>query len=122
MALSSRTSTRCIWEITRHITFWRYYFLERINDRPRPDIDPGSWSMPEMTDEAAWKADLERMRTVQARVIAWIKSKSGEALMAHPDHGDEDAFNGILGLFCHDAYHTGQIDYVRALMGLPSVV
>jgi hypothetical protein len=110
-----------IWEIVRHVTFWRRYVLDDVLGRPKPDIRSGSWSPPDQTDEERWQADLEELRLVQEEFVTWLRSQPAESLLAPNTKSEYGLFWYALGLLNHDSYHAGQIAYLRALMGLPAV-
>lgn len=111
----------CVWEIVRHVTFWRRYALENVLGHSKPDIRSGSWRQLGEADDASWQADLERLRTVQEELVSWLRSQSAEALLAPNPRSEYGLFWYMLGLLNHDSYHVGQVAYVRALMDLPPI-
>lgn len=107
----------CIWEIVRHITFWRRYLLAMMAGAPTPDWRAHNWTLPERTDEAAWQEDLAELRRVQDELVAALRSRSASQLLAPDEQGRYARFVLETGIIGHDSYHTGQIAYIRALMG-----
>lgn len=109
---------KCIWELVRHTILWRKYLLARLSDRPTPDWRSNNWTLPPETDEQAWRADLNELQQVQAELVAWFEARGDDALLQVDEGGSYSQFMLEAGIIGHDSYHTGQIAYVRALMGL----
>lgn len=114
-----------IWQIVRHITFWRRYMIARLEQAPLPDPETGDWSDPPATDEAAWKAELEEYYRNQARFVEVINSCGAAGASQLDDAAAEErgaqVFHSAYGLLSHDSYHAGQIAYLRAMQGFPPV-
>jgi len=112
---------KCIWEIVRHLNFWREHLLARVKGRPVPDWRAHNWTLPERTDDEAWRAELEKLRAVNDELVAWLKERPAAELLAADEQGEPGELTWVLGITLHDSYHVGQIATLRALMGLPSV-
>lgn len=112
---------KCIWEIVRHVIFWRQYLLGYVKGQAAPDVDANNWTLPSETGEQAWHAELERLRRVQQDLVAWFAGREPEDLLAPDKQGLHARFLLEAGIACHDSYHAGQIATLRALMGLPPV-
>lgn len=112
---------KCVWEIVRHIIFWREYLLCHVMGRPVPDAEANNWTLPAETSEQAWRAELERLRQVQQELLDWFTTRKPEDLLATDKQGKHARFLLEAGITCHDSYHAGQIATLRALMGLPPV-
>jgi len=111
---------RCIWEIVRHVTYWRQWLAEHAAGRRAPDWRTHSWTMPERADAAAWRKDLRRLRESQKAVRAVFQTTTGPRLLERDRKGKFKRFWWI-GVLAHDSYHTGQIATLRALMGLKPI-
>ena len=111
----------CIWQIVRHITIWRRYVIAWHAGRPRPDVDSGNWTQPDLADDAAWHADLAALERSQRDLVALFQSTDSQALLVRNDDGTFGQFVYIVGILNHDSYHTGQIAVLRALQGLPPI-
>ncbi|REJ31999.1 MAG: hypothetical protein DIU83_09970, partial [Bacillota bacterium] len=61
---------KCIWEIVRHLNFWREHLLARVKGRPVPDWRAHNWTLPERTDDEAWRAALEELRARHHEPVA----------------------------------------------------
>lgn len=108
----------CIWEIVRHMTFWRRYLLERVAGRPTPDWKKNNWTLPHRRDEQAWLADLEELKHVQSKLVEWFDARDPQILLEADETGNFPQFMLEAGIIGHDSYHVGQIAILRALMGL----
>ena len=110
----------CIWEIVRHIAFWKQNFMNQLAGRPIAPLDQ-DWRLPANTDTAAWSHELDaflHLHTLWAETYGAFTEET--LLAASPDRRFE-RFAQAVGYLEHEAYHTGQIAYIRALMGLPLV-
>lgn len=112
---------KCIWEIVRHLNFWREHLLARVKGRPVPDWRAHNWTLPERTDDEAWRDELAKLRAVNDELVAWLKERPAAELLAADEQGEPGELTWVLGIMLHDSYHVGQIATLRALMGLPSV-
>ena len=100
-----------IWQIVEHMIFWRETGLARAAGGPQPsddEIAKRNFPSPAGPTDAAWQTLVKRFRETQERVAAAI---------ANP----KIPLDRFPYLLAHDAYHIGQINYVRALQGLPPV-
>ncbi len=104
-----------IWQIVDHLTRskeWECRILE--GERlPAPVWDDPSG------DDAAWRAAIERLRTAQAQLLETVNRLTDDALLRRPPTTlGWPVVNLVLNKAAHDAYHAGQIRYVRALLGV----
>lgn len=101
-----------IWQIVDHLTKrkeWerRVILGERL---PAP-----AWEDPS-GDDTAWRAAIEQLRTAQAQLLEAIEGLTEDDLRKLPPTRTGWAVvNLILNKVAHDAYHAGQIRYLRAL-------
>lgn len=101
----------CIWQMVNHMLFWREENLRRLAGEPGTADDEKArlnFLAPAEVTEAAWRAARERFAATHARL-----SKA----FADP----RTPLEQVSYLLPHDAYHVGQIMYVRALQGLPPI-
>jgi uncharacterized damage-inducible protein DinB len=107
---SPASERHCIWQIVNHVCIWREYTLARLEGRPArsPTEGGANFAMPEAMTEASWRQTIDRLRQTHDGVREAI---------ARPDSSLE-RLRYHLG---HDCYHLGQIMYLRALQGLPSI-
>lgn len=108
-----------IWQIVRHLTHWKAPMLRRWEGEnvDIKAIDESDWQ--EATgDDAAWQADVRALREVTERIRDRITEWNDEALEWVPEGGRFPRAHGIMAMATHDAYHAGQIRYLRALQGV----
>ncbi len=111
----------CIWEIVRHVIFWRHWPVEHEAGRHISDWKAHNWTLPERSDAASWRAELHRLRTSQRSLAALVRTTSAKKLLTR-DHNGKFIRFWWLGVLAHDSYHTGQIASLRALLGLKPVI
>ena len=100
-----------IWQNVTHILVWRGVTFDMLAGRPRPadaDLDARNFAPPAEVTEPAWAAAREALADSHRRVRALIADPA--VPLDRPRHH-----------LAHDAYHLGQIMYIRALLGLPAV-
>lgn len=110
----------CVWEIVRHVTLWRRVVIAWYWGRERPEARALNWSRPEPADEAAWRTDVAALEESQRELEAAFQGDARPLLARNAD-GAYGVFSYLVGVICHDSYHTGQIAHLRALMGLPPI-
>jgi len=99
-----------IWQILNHIAFWRETMVNRLAGKPPTDevVAKSNWESPAEPTDAAWREALARLeRSHQA-----IRKALGD---------EKVPVEKLRYLLPHDAYHLGQVMYVRALQGLPAI-
>lgn len=118
-----------IWQIVDHLSLWKEYFAGRL--RGEPVGRPSDWAkdrdwqeIPEVTEQA-WQASVRRLMNARAALKAEFAQRTDDDL-ERPLPGSESTdplytvFYTVLGEAEHDAYHCGQICYIRALQGIPA--
>ncbi len=97
-----------IWQFVLHMVFWREAWLRRLatDQRTTPE-ERATLNFPIITDksEAAWAEARRRFEETQTKIAAALKTPSPAA-------------DPIMYFLPHDAYHFGQINYLRAMQGL----
>lgn len=101
----------CIWQIVNHVCIWRELTLSKIDGRKGPsteELSRDNFAMPPAADAAGWKRSLDRLRITHEELRKAIATP-GVSMERLPYH------------LTHDAYHLGQIMYLRALQDLPPI-
>lgn len=101
----------CIWQIVNHVCIWREVTLGKVHGREGPSrevLSRDNFAMPTVADATAWRQSLERLRTTHEGLREAIATP-GVSMERLPYH------------LAHDAYHLGQIMYLRAMQGLPAI-
>lgn len=101
---------RCIWDLVRHMAFWRELYLRELGGETRTneEVERRNWELIEDQSDDAWQGELDRFRESQDRLV--------EAIEASP----HDVMR-LASFIEHDSYHFGQIMVLRALQGMPPV-
>jgi hypothetical protein len=97
------------WQIAEHIAFWREVAVARTAGGAGPsdqEVAQRNFPQPASPTAAAWNAAVERLRKSQELVAAAIGDPARSV-------------DQLKYLVPHDSYHFGQINYVRALQGVP---
>lgn len=100
-----------IWQIVEHMSFWREHVLRKHADQPGFDdatIAKRNFPQPAAPSADEWEAVCDRFRDTHQRMADALTSAADLSTLAY--------------LLPHDAYHIGQVNYLRALQGLPPVV
>lgn len=104
---------KCTWQIILHMTVWTENIVERMAQRmheePMGRPAEGAWpSLPEVTDEATWSRDKQRLWNALTALRTHIETTPPAALLDQGAVG----YSQLADLLCrliHNAYHIGQI-------------
>jgi uncharacterized damage-inducible protein DinB len=101
-----------IWQIVDHLTAskaWQIDILEK-GQAASP-----VWTQPE-GDESDWQAAVVRLKDEHARLKAALRQVLEEDLLAVPVlEWNQTQLELLLSSAAHEAYHGGQIDYLKGL-------
>jgi uncharacterized damage-inducible protein DinB len=115
-----------IWQIVRHVIHWKRGVLQSWAGDP-PDYEVmtrDDW--PEASiDQAAWDSDVRALNELYDEFHRRLESAADEdmqgSLKAYQQSPrPAQIAKRLSAVFAHDAYHAGQIQYVRALQGIPA--
>jgi hypothetical protein len=111
---------RGIWRIVLHMTVWTENIVERMGQRERGERlggpSEGAWPpLPPTLDEAAWKADQQRLWNALAALQTHIAETPIAAMLDQGQAGYSQLAD-LLCRFTHNAYHIGQITKLREWM------
>ncbi|MBL8878627.1 MAG: DinB family protein [Phycisphaerales bacterium] len=102
------TQRKSIWQIIEHMIFWREVILRRAAGETGPaddEIARRNFPEPSAVTDGAFRLLLDRFKASQDAIAAHL-GKSGPAT------------DKIPYVIAHDAYHMGQIAYLRAMQNL----
>lgn len=106
-----------IWQIVRHIAYWKYWALTYLNENKKLNAKEDNWApMPEVQKEDTWQEEIANLKKLNDDCISSAE-KLGDEIFSS---GDERIVF-FRQLLYHDAYHTGQIGFLRAMQGIPPV-
>ena len=113
------TKSHGIWELVLHCAYWkfvvrRYFEQEEAGAFAR---SPENWpKAPKDPDEQAWSKDQALWRDEHRRLreaIAKLPPKRWDLI---PPGGKQSTYAQlVVGITCHDAHHTGQIQLLKRL-------
>jgi hypothetical protein len=98
-----------IWQIAEHMIFWREGQLRVARGGAKAseeEVQRLNFPEPAETSDAAWNATVRRFEETQRALAAAIADPAVDV-------------SRLANFLPHDAYHFGQINYLRALMWLP---
>ena len=98
-----------IAEITTHIIFWNQENLAKFLDQPVPNFSGDNNSTFTSVDKKSWPITVMKADSV---MINWEN-----AIAAADEAKLEKWYDVIAHISTHNAYHTGQIVYIRKLQG-----
>jgi|SRR5579859_4089175 len=102
-------SSHSIGQLAYHLLFWNKRELDKFYGRKSPDFDGNNNETFTAFTEASWEATVRELDQV---LREW------EQAITQADEGKLQSWYGTLANICtHNAYHTGQILYVRKLAG-----
>jgi len=98
-----------IAQLTNHLIFWDLQQLAKFKNANAPGFNGDSKETFTGLDKTAWDATVKRMDSV---LTAWEV-----AIETAPETKLQKWYNTISHLSTHNAYHTGQIIYIRKMRG-----
>ncbi|MBL0928010.1 MAG: DinB family protein [Phycisphaerales bacterium] len=111
VAATSIERRRSIWQHCLHAAFWKHRVLNQIAKRSRFPRRGQHWpDLPAVLDEDAWTEDLKLLDETNRRFL--------EAVEVMPaSRYTTQVRRMIFGVAAHDAYHAGQINLLRRMLG-----
>ncbi len=118
-----------IWQIVDHLSLWKEFFTARL--RGKSVGQPADWAKGRDWQEIADATEQRRQASVRRLMDAQTALRTEFAKLTDDDltrplPGSSSTaplytiFYTLLGDAEHDAYHCGQICYIRALQGIPA--
>ena len=107
----------CIWEIVKHVNFWKSYVIAKINNRETPGPEAGNWPVIKFgANESDWQDEIQRTEMLHDEYVKTVDNNL-EILFEI-----EEGYGALLRqLIYHDAYHSGQIGILRVMQGLKPI-
>lgn len=104
----------CIWELVRHISYWKHWAITYVNEGTKLNAKEDNWAaLPEIQNEDSWQADVNKLRSLHEKCRT-IAENTGNDLF----ESKEEKIIFFRQLLYHDCYHTGQIGLLRVMQGL----
>ncbi len=115
-----------IWQIVRHVIRWKRGALASWAGDP-PDYETmtgGDWNAVD-GDQVAWDSDVRTLNELYDEFHRRLQSATDEDMQVSLKSYQQSPrpaqiAKRLAAVFAHDAYHAGQIQYLRALQGIAS--
>ncbi len=108
----------CIWEIVRHVAYWKYWALTYVKEGTALNAKENNWTaLPEVRTEESWQDEVSKLRALNDECIKIAASLGSELF-----ESSEERIVFFRQLLYHDCYHTGQIGMLRAMQGIKPVM
>lgn len=101
-----------IWMLVSHLVYWRTRVANRLsgNDNPPPFKD---FKLPDEFNEASWKQTLLDFEAAYHTLRSAILTMRDEQLDKPSPREGQTFYQLIMGCLQHDAYHLGQIVFLK---------
>jgi uncharacterized damage-inducible protein DinB len=106
-----------IWQILDHLVFTNQWGIDMFE---KGSAGSYVWSEPQVS-EANWQALLAELKDTHERLrAAMAHYLTDESLLEFPvPNANQTMLELVLSTACtHQAYHVGQIDYIKGLQGI----
>ncbi len=103
------TGNHSIAQLTTHLIFWNKQLLDKFNGIKPDAFDGNNKEAFLPVNEQSWNATVQRLDSV---LIAWEN-----AILEADDKKLTARYSNIAHIGTHNAYHTGQILYIRKMKG-----
>jgi len=103
------TENHSIGELVSHLLFWNELFLKNLNGQDFSDLEMDNELTFKVYSENGWENTVAKLDSVQMKLQLVIERASNEQL--------SDIASDVLTMTAHNAYHTGQIMYIRKRNG-----
>jgi hypothetical protein len=98
-----------IGQLASHLIFWNLQQLNKFKNLPQPAFDGNNDETFNSFDNNNWKATVQKLDSVLTAIE--------KAVEASDDAKLQSWYTTIAHINTHNAYHTGQIIYIRKLQG-----
>ncbi len=98
-----------IGQLASHLIFWNLQQLTKFKNLPQPPFDGNNDETFNSFDNNNWKATVQRLDSVLTALEKAVEESDDTKLQSW--------YSAIAHIGTHNAYHTGQIIYIRKLQG-----
>lgn len=102
-------SSHSVGELAYHLLFWNKHSLDKFNGKNPPDFTGNNTETFTAFTEATWATTVQQLDEVMKGWETAIRTADETKL--------KDWYSTIAHISAHNAYHTGQILYIRKLAG-----
>ncbi len=118
-AIAGLTAKQAMWkdssdnhsvaQLTRHLIFWNEQVLAQLKGIKPAAFNGNNKETFSGVDEVSWPANVKKLDSVLTAIGQWVIAADEVKLMK--------AASTIMHVGTHNAYHTGQIIYIRKMKG-----
>ena len=112
----STTGRPSAWSFMLHIAYWKYDVRKRLlGNVPTFGRSPDDWpDLPEVTQEN-WQTDRDFLKAEHDALMSVVRNLDDPKLDQINGEDGRTVYDLLMGIVMHDAYHTGQIQQLKAL-------
>lgn len=98
-----------VGQLASHLIFWNLQQLNKFKNLPQPAFDGNNDETFNSFDENSWKATVQKLDSVLTAIEKAIETADDAKLQSW--------YSTLAHINAHNAYHTGQMIYIRKLQG-----
>ncbi len=106
---SDGSGNHSVGQLASHLIFWNLQQLNKFKNLPQPAFDGNNNETFNSFDNKNWKVTVQRLDSVLTAIEKEVEAADDARLQSW--------YSTIAHINTHNAYHTGQIIYVRKLQG-----
>lgn len=112
------SSNHSILQLVHHLIFWNERYLFRFKEIPLTEIKKSDIDPTFEINEKDWELTLKKLDEVMSGLQEAFKNAGEEKLQSSPFKDSTDPWYSVIAnINIHNAYHIGQIVYVRKQQG-----
>ncbi len=112
------SSNHSILQLVHHLIFWNERYLMRFKGLPLSEMKQSETDPTFEIDLKDWDKTLDKFNEVFTELREVFKNAPEEKLNSSPFKDSDDPWYSVIAnINIHNAYHTGQIVYIRKLQG-----
>ena len=112
------SSNHSILQLVHHLIFWNERYLLRFKELPLPEVKKSDEDPTFEINVKDWDLTLKKLNEVFSELRDAFKNANEEKMESSPYKDRFDPWYSILeNINIHNAYHIGQIVYVRKAQG-----
>ena len=106
---TDRSGNHSIGQLASHLIFWNLQQLYSFKKLPQPKFDGNNDETFNSFNSANWKATVQKLDSVLTAIEKAVEESDDAKLQSW--------YSNLAHIGTHNAYHTGQIIYIRKLQG-----
>ncbi|MDQ3020234.1 MAG: DinB family protein [Bacteroidota bacterium] len=112
------SSNHSIFQLVHHLIFWNERYLFRFKDIPLTEMKTSDADPTFEINIENWDSTLKKLGEVMSELRDVFKNADEEKLQSSPFKDSNDPWYSVIAnINIHNAYHIGQIVYIRKLQG-----